>query len=263
MKHTIMIVSLLCIAHTATAQAERNKDYNMDIPVLALNPERQVSPEYVYYSAFSPKRDGISGYISVVKDSLNNQQRWYVTNKTLMGLYQTAAHGNGMVPAERLVLAVKDSSVFFPPQQLDTSWERNHRFCYESVLPLNTSLKKRCEKMRLDIDNQFNYHSGFETRKVKVWVLKCMEQAHKGDTVKYTKRKNYFMTIETILAEVAVTNKILVDNDTGLPPGALFLIKKSDTFKTLPILNKEIERLGIYFEEEEREMNMLVISDKK
>lgn len=265
MKHTVMIVSLLCIAYTAMPQADGNKSYSKDIPLLTLNPERQVSPGYIYYSAFSPSSDGINSYLHFVNDSIHNQQRWYVVNKTLVGLYQAAAHGNGMIQQQRIIFDVKDSSVFFDRKYPKLLFPNSNIFYYESVLPGNVTLKQRCDKMLQDLDSYFGYSSRFEKKKVKVWVFKRKEQIHiDDDTVTVVRGKNYYMAIDIFMREVAFYANKLVYNESGLADSIkIIVVNGRKDFTTLPALNREIERLGIYFEEEEREMKMLVISDKK
>lgn len=70
------------------------------------------------------------------------------------------------------------------------------------------------------------------------------------------------MTIETFLLVIAVNNNKLLFNESGISDETKLLIRK-DELVGMAVVNKGIERLGLYFEEAEKEMNMLVITDKK
>lgn len=185
MKLLFTISCVLLIGSGVLAQPDLNKSYKMDIPVLTVNTERQVTPAYVYYAALSPCRTGTGSFVHLAVDSLLHQKRWYVTNKTLVELYRAAASGNAMIPKERVILDVSDSSAFVA--------KNNQCLCYESVLPIGATLKQRCDKMLQDLDTYFGYKSRFEKRKVKVWLLKRKTQIHITDDTAHLVKKKKFL----------------------------------------------------------------------
>lgn len=216
----------------------------------------------------------ITGYADGIapgtKRNINKEgslTRFCIINASILQLYQQAFQQ--YVHKNRVLFEIKDSTKI--PDDYDwnsISWKQKNTFCYELVTPpiSKTVLYKQ---MQIDLLNFFGYTAELAKRKVKCLILKFYGKEMNYNELRkpennfgQTAVKN-FIHNQSISALVQYLNSRLpfpvIDESNYTAP---IDIDFSGDILNIDSLKKELNQYGFDFIEEERELEMFVLSDK-
>ncbi|MGN6435849.1 MAG: TlpA family protein disulfide reductase [Agriterribacter sp.] len=192
---------------------------------------------------------------------------------------------NQQIPLSRFVFNVTDSAVFYPPNEMDsrTKWRYNNEFAY-ALKSRPTRLDKILDQMILDIENFFQVNLKIEERPVSAFVLK-MDSTIKPPVCKaeFTNPADLFdkKTETLILCNMNLNSSLIgnyirpflaenfVDrpliNEISSEKTICLKIKWKEKMKSNALLDvkKSLAKYGIFLEEEVRNIEMLVVDEKK
>jgi hypothetical protein len=259
------------------------------------NSTKTNASSFARYSVVSGYQAGLDGGKAGVSiDSLNQTQRIYSINQSPLTTYYRAflsIYPDGpkhFLIANRTILEVKEPSRFIydPSQGYYDLWRRKNEICYEAVFPLSMGVAASYEQMANDLDRFLGLHAHWEKRKVS-----CVVIVQKGSDEEIEKAKQAAAQFTYIAADGrAQQGKKSADGEIGkeltLQKIELYYSSKSpDNNKELPIVNegsykgtiilpldviKNISSLrialqpyGLEIKQEEREIEMFVITERK
>lgn len=256
----------------------QHKDFDFKTPLWLEGGGRQLKymQYYSYIMEYTPDAGGLTG---VNKDPGSGKNvRVVATNQTLMRLCVMAYGGsmgsfsNPFSQNSRVILDVKDTSRFFYPKHTSgrDEWKRKNLYCYELVVSPDRS-GKLFEFMQQDIARFFNITGRIEKRKMNCLVLKRTTDDDKlatnGGAFRYSLNygealnlrnlsmewllnmlHTYFGDLPTpIIDETEYTGNIDIDIEAKL--------------NDLKAVKKELKRYGLDLVEEEREIEVLVLTE--
>lgn len=135
-------------------------DFNRQIPLPQLS-----GTIGKYYSLVIPQMDGIPGFNEgMFRDTINNTVRFFALNITLPDLYERTLD--------------KDERLYYVPDyklirsQSLPILKSKEQWCYETLLPINTTLKSIRKKIRTDLDCYFGLQTSIEQTSVRCLVLR-------------------------------------------------------------------------------------------
>ena len=245
-------------------------DFNSRLPLFAFNAEqRQNKSRYLRYWALTGYREGVASTsgpfgtsFSGINDTITGTRRIYMYNLSVVEML-THYIGNN----DRVLLEVGDASKYrylpeYGPKEL---WLRKNGHCFEMMLPKGT-----IEGMST-IDPFLSAALGVtftrERRQVKALVLL---RSGSGDQFKSKKkgvpgedRKGRFnQAIFRDLGKLLTGGMVPFVDETGYR-GLVDLEMNIKDWKDLKAVNKELMRYALQVKEEIRELDMLVVTEKK
>ena len=185
----------------------------------------------------------------------------------LADLYTKELIGN------RIIFDVKDPNNFYAP--IDDSkkdeWYNKNIFSYESSIPIQNP-EMSYHILQQDLNRFFPFNASIERRKVRCFVLKKISKGNKiishGGKFNFTIDKNYLKVqncpVSSFVSLLANMNKNIsipiIDGTNYTKNIDITVIRK---FSNTQDFSKNLKKYGLELVEEVREINMLVISDKK
>ncbi|MDW7691014.1 redoxin domain-containing protein [Flammeovirgaceae bacterium SG7u.111] len=223
--------------------------------VIGFNPSKPLSgSENVNFQVtFLPYQQGIPGFHST------GAGRIVVTNSLPQKFYEIAY---GFPSQIRTVIEIADTTAM--------TWEKHNRYCFEMIIPAELS-DRRFEIMKQQLAIYFDeYKAEVKKEMMKVKVLKVIEgrtvalkKADRVESVSSSSSQGLSMinapssTISDFLQ--SQLSEIVCDG-TGLE--GLYDIELKWYEEDPGNIHKELEILGLELVEEEKEIELLVISDK-
>jgi len=257
-------------------------DYNK--PLLRL--DSMQFPEqngFLKYAAMFGYREGAGAKQGTTYDTIHHTRRDYFTNNTILLAYYNYWHkirdpyGKSPVvfpDANRVILEVRDPEKYSTdsePRYL-ADWEREKLFCYESVSPdTGQSIQEQSKAVINDLNHLLNVEGRYEKRAIKCLVLIRTTTEDKlksagGDRVEIldqpVKKMNNvpLSTIIRKLNQYAVNPPVL---DETSYKDAVDMELKIDSWTDIPALRNALKPYGLDLKEEERVLEVFVLTEKK
>ena len=245
-------------------------DFNPQQPLFAFNAEqRQNQSYYLRYWALTGYREGVASTsgpfgtsFSGINDTIAGTRRIYMYNLSIVEML-THYIGNN----DRVLLEVSDVSKYrylpeYGPKEL---WLRKNGRCFEMMLPKGTIEGMTTIDPFLSIALGISFSR--ERRRVKTLVL---SRNGTGDDFKSEKkgvpgedRKGRFNQATFQNLGKLLTGEVLPFIDETRYQGLVDLEMDIRDWKNLKAVNKELRRYALEVKEEMRELDMLVVTEKK
>lgn len=230
----------------------------LEKPLLKLAFEDVRTQKPLYYSAITGYMDGVINAARHEMDSVNSVQRYYQTSLSVTNLYSVTGLFDGhAVNSKRRILEInepyrytnfKKEDGFYVTS--DPSWKEENAYNYEIIVPLYLSIKDINYKFKADLDLYFGLNTRIEKRLIPVLLLKESKKSNK--TKSLSKTMIYSLnTIPTIP---------LVINEAKLLGDETFDVSSSKI--SIDILRNILKEYGLELIEEEREMEMFVLTER-
>lgn len=231
-------------------------------------------PKKTYYSGFSTNMDGVTRQSSrdaknrsdYLYDSLNGSVRFYMINMPILDMYLNVLAQSLRLPTSYQLLDVQDKSrlVYKRENGYRAEWNRANTFCYEAIFPMGTSQKMMGEKILSDLNFYFNLNGRMEKRMVTCLVLGVKDEriAGKKPGEKKEAVASDHMSIRNLIYRLNNSLYAMpVFDETGLDDKSRFLQLRDASFADLKTLRQELKEYGLELREEEREVEIFVLSD--
>jgi thiol-disulfide isomerase/thioredoxin len=257
------------------------------VPLYSFSPSvRAASLGSCYYSGITNCVSGVSGGKFIQVDSAKGVKRYNQYNLPILTFY-SIGYGKfyDLQNIKRCILNVRDSSlyVYDNHKEYRDVWNRKNLYSYEAVVPVSYAENEIEKKLISDLEFYFRQHSGVEKRKIKCWILK------KSDTVSFQNNGIAGIPYHELTLNVK-TGLVYKQNATTISDFVNILNKDSWLYKLPLIINetktnyrytidlkleigKDIENItawrkalnkyGLDLVPEEREMEMLVITENE
>lgn len=249
----------------------RIKDYEKPLFLDTLT-----SKQVITYGFLAKSINGISSKTSRRGSTeQHGDTRLYGTNMDLLGLYHVALRNGKYYPnlrKRRTKINVKDSSLFeknpgskFPEKLKD--YEENKLFCYDFSVPPNTKLNVY-GLFKSFLDNYFNLESKLEMQMVDCYVIKNLDskkyQTRNGERF-IDQAKDHWSFGNWSIADISFR----LDERSDIPilseidPKVLVDLSFFPYLNDFKLLKIELNKNGLDLVNESREMEIIVIEDKK
>ncbi|MEJ5145360.1 TlpA family protein disulfide reductase [Sphingobacterium sp. MYb388] len=242
-----------------------------------LSTEVRDSPYYGYsvLTGMSTSMQIGLGGLFFKQDTARNSSRLAFFNQDLSSIYQILLYATKPYATEeemkkdaakipylphpaRSILEVKDVSRFHNVHQEDqVIWESKNHFCYEMEKQGLVDKQALAKQALIDLNNKFGLNGRYEKRKVKCLVF---VKTDKPLTDTLPKGQDGMSIPALVMMKLDYTQKYppAID-ETGLTPDVEFDMMPDDG--TIAGLRKEMQRHGLDLIEDEREIEVLVITD--
>jgi thiol-disulfide isomerase/thioredoxin len=229
----------------------------------------------------------IGAGVRILKNDAADTTGLLVTNRDITTFYSIAYDNEvfdlpvnylSLYKNNRLVMQIKDSSVYTSPVDKSKieSWLTDNLYSYESKVPAG-SKTTILDKLKEELKWKFPYEAMIEKRRVKCIVLSDLSLADQQKAraknnnlpsqLIYNKDKSVFVEntpFNSFIEQLIYANSY---KDTPLVSESKFKgnlhIKLNSRLNDIGQLNKDLNQYGFKITEEEREVKMLVIRDKK
>lgn len=222
-------------------------------------------------------RSSITGYIEGLPteyrdnvDSNNLTKHVLIVNAPILNLY-LQAYSVGL-PSNRILLDVKDPNKLTTKTNWD-SWKRSNTYCYELITP-PTEKEAAYKHMQHDLTSYFGFQAAQKKQKVKCLILKKDNLGTKALTAggkpstniyddgkieaKYMRNMPLSDLIDLLdnnYLPIPLVNETLLDKETRID------IDLPADLSKIGALRIALKNAGFVLMEDERELNMFVISD--
>lgn len=214
-------------------------------------------------SVFTSYLPGISSGVKRIQ--FDAMQKITCLNFSAFALYTEAV----LMPSNKIKLEFKDSSNL--NQFLNKQRLTNNIYCYELTVPLKYSQKQIQQKMLLQLNENLGYYARMDNRKMKCWVLQkakdnqvlintkggkpYLKWADKGDSISVINNR----ILGVLISYLNNIGDAIVIDETGIN-GPVDL-KLDAPLNDFVALKKDLEGYGLLLIEEERLVEVLVISE--
>jgi hypothetical protein len=257
-------------------------DYNK--PLLGLDsiqyPEQNA---FLKYAALFGYREGAGPKQGTTYDTINHTRRDYFTNNKILFAYYSYWHKirdtSGKLPvffpdANRVVLEVKDPAKYYTDGESRylADWKRKYLFCYESVSPDTGQNEQEQSKVIInDLNHLLNVEGRFEKRAIKCLVMirtTTQDQlksagGNREEMLDQPVKKMHNVTLNTIIRKLNqyAVNPPVLDETSYTDPVDMEL--KFDSWTDIPALRNALKSYGLDLKEEERILEIFVLTGKK
>lgn len=242
----------------------------------------------IYYSStFSDRVPGLPS-TSIGIRFAGNRIRAIVANSRIDQLYKDAFFRQlrtvGLNPNyfqflnSRIVLEVKDSTLFYWPGKNKEDWPEAKTFCYELILPIEDS-SKLFSYMQKDLDrifsNTFGIKGTVEKRRIKCWALvrtSGIDKIHTGGSMPKTRFRSLVndtclfinqpigQFLYALILREMPNSKLPIIDKTGYTANVDLDFTGID-LSNMQNLKDALKKYDLDFIETEEELELLVISD--
>jgi len=270
----------------------KNIIYNNPLYSGYLSDDFKLKPELIQYQSLLTRNiEGVPSNQTITKVSPQIIKRT-LTNWSISGLYQSSILWVGLMSDYKgnfseflnsmVILDVKDSSRFDWPSETSEEWAKKPdsltTFCYEQIVPRADSLnlnKYMLEDLNRYFGQLLGIKGGVEIRKVKCWALLRTgddgllksnggkSEITLGPNDDYSMVKNNTIRewfIAMLRGGPLMTSILPVINESGITEPVDFEIHAD--LKDPKAIGKALQKYGLDFKLVERDLDMLVISDK-
>jgi thiol-disulfide isomerase/thioredoxin len=174
----------------------------------------------------------------------------------------------------RIIYQLTDSSKYLPPKDKAFEWSRSHAYCYEINVPLEQT-DSLSAFMKQDIFRSFGLRGKIVVLKTKVLVLRIIDYSKlksNGEKRSFNNNREMGSDFEFINTPFRTVFNSSVGNPVRKYPYPVFDgsgfdgnvdIKINGPINGLENVRKELLNYGITLDEEWRDLEMLVISNKQ
>jgi thiol-disulfide isomerase/thioredoxin len=247
-----------------------------------------IKRELIYNSVLTENIPNLPG-LTANAFFVGNKVKIIATNMIIQNIFKLAFFGDrnhfgpdnpnfSQFMLHRLSLEIEDSSNYYWAGKDDSKWPKEKTFCYELILPISDS-NRIYRFMQMDLNRVFGTMLGIKAfvgkRKTKCWVLvrklplsRFKESSGKPEFMYSIVDKKGYMRNEPInILMFYLTNNFM--QSARFP-----LVDESNLKKAINIdldgvdlsnmhsLKERLNRYGLDFELAERNLDMLIISDK-
>lgn len=236
----------------------------------------------VYYSVLTKKIDGdpnvgtrlgkFNGELQngLVKDTLKNVSRTFQVNSQIPWLYLRAY--NKEFPwarlKSRMIIETSDSSRFFFDRTRDKyhdKWSLDNQYCYEAVLPFDTSSDEYYSIFRQDLNRYLNLNGRVESRSTPVWLVVKNKNINMKPYVpsqsKYKAFCNDYKSLKDLVLGLNELSTMPIVNE--VESNDVINVKFSSVaFSDIKEVKAMLKSIGLDIIPSKRVMPMLVISEK-
>jgi thiol-disulfide isomerase/thioredoxin len=248
-------------------------DYDFSAPLLTESPETKHNrPQY--YTVFTGHRPGTRSMNRMLKDSINNTLRWTVINAPVRILYRLSVSrfSDAGIPSNRFIYEVKQPGNFFVDSSriYPEKWDWENTFCYEAVLPAQTTEAQRLQIMLEDLNRYTGYYGRKEKRRVPCYVIKAAAHGFpslsdspvKPVASKANQGSSLYPTISDLVKDLNKFSAMLpVLDETGVPD-TLNIQVPGNARNKIDRIRKVLLSYGLQIHKTERELDVFVISEK-
>ncbi|MEP6748457.1 MAG: hypothetical protein ABJB86_12070 [Bacteroidota bacterium] len=183
-----------------------------------------VPPAAAYYTVLSKWLKTRQVGFEYSRDTVTGSQRFYMANYPAIGMYLLAYDTIGLTTGH-IVLDVPDKQHFVYTKGVGymDGWDRDNRYCYESIMPLNMSEAAMRQKVRDDLDSFFGLQTNLSIQEAACWVLHDTAVIKNSDTVACDSGKTHAATVGNMLYRmehdeygIPVLNESTADMETTL-----------------------------------------------
>lgn len=236
--------------------------YDFTQPLLVFNPlniPQESVPHLMGYTAFTGYMDGVGQRVKRVKDTAAASTQLSCINQGIVSLFKVAFGETLDYPPSHILLKVKDSAryIYNEASAYKAAWMRSHTFCYEAVFPSAAGEGEALNKMLADLQYYLGISAVKEKRRVACLVLRRLappaSPSYTTDQQKVSVANFLYRLNQTHYTQPVI-------NESGLLPGDG--LRLSDlSWLSLDALRKELKQGGLDLAEEEREEEMIVLTD--
>jgi len=231
------------------------------------------------YTAITPFREGVHDKKIISSlDSNTKTRRNYFLNLAILPAYKALWSYLVQIPLSsgsrnRLILNVKDKSKYIYDWALGAKeeWNRKNQFCYESVTPdIVSDVKEQYKLMIADLNRLFGLDARWEKRLMKCLVL---TRTSSDDKIK-SKGGETILSFDKAIKEfknTQIDNLVYklndyednppIINETGYE-NPIDIELKIDSWTDIKAIQKILQRYGLDFKEEVRELDTFVLTEK-
>jgi thiol-disulfide isomerase/thioredoxin len=244
-------------------------EYNYAKHLLQLNEENipiGSFPKDVFYTAFSTSMIDVPHRYSLQKDTLRGAVKVSMINLPAIGLY-VSSYNLYRYPKGQTLIEAKDKSryIYDKEKSYRNEWDLENTYCFETVLPAHVPQNIRQQKIRNELDLYLGLYGRIEKRRVSSLILV------RTDTTKLFITGKEAKTASVGMRTLPVSNLIYILNDnfygtpaideTGFTKTTLVTVD-AKLFTNISLLRKALKSYSIDLITAEREIDMLVISEK-
>ncbi|WP_167554237.1 TlpA family protein disulfide reductase [Sphingobacterium sp. CZ-2] len=236
-------------------------DYDHNLPLLIGNNGADES-FFLQRSVITPKIDGISTMFGGPFVESDSSVRFRATNVSLINIYSLAYKDLSRLPKSRIVLEVKDKTMYLNPaflkrqdKQMDTEAEEDAIWCYDLITKGDKPIDQIRKFIKNDLDLFFGLDGRMEKRTIKCLVLKKNNQF--TDTERKIDGNSYKLSAFVYKYNNIVGNHFIVNESEGYNPS----VAQMDVEIGIEELKANLLKYGIICEKEEREMDVFVLTE--
>lgn len=250
-------------------------EYDYSQPLFSLNeaniPEFSI-PSQKYYTAFTGFLPGITRRYSEKIDSAAQVIRVSMVNYPIIDMYLKALGQQLRFPPSYMILEAEDKTryVYDPKTDYRDEWRLDNNYSYEGSFPITLSKEFRGKKIKQDLDFYLGLDGRIEKRKIMCLVL---EQSGSNHLLKTASNKSSPEKPELDLPrQTSISNLIYRLNHTWYSSPVLdqtkfqqkmYLELRESSFESIEKLKVELSRYGLNLREEENEIEMFVLTEKR
>lgn len=233
-----------------------------------------------YAAIYSCYQDGIFTKTGTARDSVNHLRRDYIINLPILNIYinkwRTVTNNAKLLMPSHIVLEVKNPLKYVYQEdstEPNLVVRRRIRICYESSGPDTSQTDQEAAYATIkDLDNLLGLYGRYEKRKMKVLILVRMGFTDSMRT-KVNGGENFgeFKTPHIQLSNVGLNNIVWKLNQFyGNPPvfdetgykGNVDMDFILNSWQDIPSVRKALKKYGLDLKEEERELEVFVLTEK-
>lgn len=239
-----------------------------------------INPFKRYAAILGCYQDGVITKIGTEVDSVKNTRRNYIVNLPILNIYLSRWHmATGLErwpQPSSILLEVKDMTRFVSLEDSpETNFIKRQKtfVCYESIGPnILQSPQEIAKETISDLDHLLNLNGRYEKRKIKCLIL---VQNGSIDAIK-SKSENSDGEEFLVAPKIKIMNKTLdnlvwkLNQFYGNPPvfnetnynGNVNLEFSLTSWQNIPELRERLKVFGLNLKEEEREMEVFVLTEE-
>ncbi len=234
--------------------------------------------QLMYHSVLSGYIEGLPSIVGILADTAKSYFTIKVFNADIRHLYQIAyndvnSEGSGMfgIPSNRTMLQVKDTSDIV--STLEGVWHGSRTYCYELIVPRHSKGEMK-RIMQEDLKRYFNLDVTIKKKKMKCLVLRCEDLSVVSSKGGKNTETNYINALGVDMVNVPFKNLLiklkheyLKDlpypflDETGIT-GNIDMKIDADMYDW-KVLSQALEKYGMDLSLREREVEILILSEKQ
>lgn len=234
-----------------------------------------------YVAVFGCYQDGIFTKSGTVRDSVNHLRRDYIINLPILNIYISrwgmVMNNVKLLSPSYVILEVKEPLKYIRQEdstEPNSVVRQRTRVCYESMGPDTNQTDQQVAKATIEsLDNLLGLHGRYEKRKIK-----CLALVRTGFianiATKATGGENFgaLKTPDIKLENLGLSSIVWKLNQFyGNPPvfdetgykGNVDMEFKLKSWQDIPSVRKVLQSYGLDLKDEERELEVFVLTEKK
>ncbi len=214
-------------------------------------------PSFKYHSTFLGHLRGVRSFSGIHRDSSANTVRRFDLNASLIALCVRAwGKRLHLLSPKQYIYEVKDLGRYLPPDgAYKEDWDRENTYCYEAVLPIETTDEEITRILKEDLKRYLKVEGTAEKRSMEVLVISRLDstaankQAAEGVTL-----KNYIWHLNQKVPDLP-----FAINETGLDK--IVVPAKIKALTELTSINELLRGYGLMASRLERKVDVFIIRE--